>query len=806
MNRRALTSEDRWRGAIAILLMTSLIAPLIIGYDFFFPFVVPRNIFFRVVIEIAAVGLILFALFEKKRIVLRGEWIFWCLAVFLGTVTLSAVFSPARNHSFFGDFERMGGVWAWLHFTLFFLLLRTLRDEDWTRLLSVAVVVSALVSVNAVIERLTAPRAIVAGVQTVAGTASTVGNSGLLAAYLLFGVGICCYLALTQKRFALLYALAGVVDLVALILAQNRSSLIGLVLGAIAGGVLFASLSAASRRRWLVPSIAVAAALILTTLVVAVRRFPGSALLSPVPNVVSRLASTNPAGADGSRTMQWGAAIRGFRDRPLLGYGPENYNLVWSRHFDARIYALDTDIYDHAHNQYLELLATVGIVGTCAFLAIWGAIAYALVVAYRKRNISAGAVSILAGLQVAYATYLTFWFVDLNSTMLWIAVAALAATLANPVTMVRPVGVRQREWRWVPWAGATATAAVLIILVDQGTYRPLRASHALAVLDGSMQPVSSVLPVFDDAMSVRSGPTSHTAFVLAGYLGNLSPSFAGIRFDRDESRATDVAFQKAIEAFREEIHRDTLNDRLYTHLARLLVDASHFYRSDSLRRASITELQRAIELSPHRIQQRTTLAAVYLEEQDTLRAQRVLEDAIHVDPALGEPRFQLARIYLGRNRTDSAAVSMRKSLALGYVGPPEPYLAIGKRLEFAGRAPDAAGLYSDYLEAKYTKAVWEQSGSIDKSIPAADIAVAAHLPLLYARAQESELAIKSAAALALFDPAQSPVVDRFVSDVGGRHRRSWLAKNTLLQCEAQRSRIARDSVAVGACAVFRRKL
>jgi O-antigen ligase len=806
MNRQALSSEDRWRGAIAILLMTSLIAPLLIGYDFFFPFVVPRNIFFRVVIELAATGLILFSLFEKKRIVLRGEWAFWSLVGFVGAATLSAVFSPARNHSFFGDFERMGGVWAWLHFTLFFLLLRTLRDEDWTRLLSAAVVVSALVSVNAVIERLTAPRAVIGGAVGVAATSSTVGNPGLLGAYLLFGVGICCYLALTRKRFASLYALAGALNLIALILAQNRSSLIGLVLGTIVGGVLFASLSRGSRRRWLVPSVAAAAALLLTTLIIGVREFPGSVLFSGLPKVIGRLATTNPAGPDGTRTMQWAAAMRGFLDRPLLGYGPENYNLVWARHFNAQIYAFDTDIYDHAHNQYLELLSTVGIVGTCAFVAIWAAVAYALVVAYRKRNISAGAVSILAGLQLAYATYLTFWFVDLNSTMLWIVVAALAATLANPVTMVRPVGVRQRESRWLPWAGAAATAVLLIILVDRESYRPLRASHALAVLDGSGEAVSAALPAFDDALSVRNGPTSHTAYVLAGYLGSLSPSFADIRFDRDESKATDLAFQKAIEAFREEIHRDTLNDRLYTHFARLLVDASHYYRSDSLRRAAIAELQRAIELSPHRIQQRTTLASVYLEGQDTLRAQRTLEDAIHIDPTLGEPRFELARIYLTRNRTDSAAASMRKSLVLGYVGPPEPYLAIGKRLEFAGHAPEAAGLYSDYLEAKYTKAVWEQSGSIDKSIPAADIAVAAHLPLLYARAQESELAIKSAAALALFDPAQTPVVDRFVSDVGARRRRSWLAKNTLLQCEAQRSRIARDSVAVGACAVFRRKL
>ena len=70
-----------------------------------------------------------------------------------------------------------------------------------------------------------------------------------------------------------------------------------------------------------------------------------------VPAVLQRLALTNPAGADESRTMQWRAAIDGFEDRPLLGYGLENHNLVWSAHLDPGIYRLDTDVFDRTHNQ-----------------------------------------------------------------------------------------------------------------------------------------------------------------------------------------------------------------------------------------------------------------------------------------------------------------------------------------------------------------------------------------------------------------------------------------------------------------------
>jgi len=183
----------------------------------------------------------------------------------------------------------------------------------------------------------------------------------------------------------------------------------------------------------------------------------------------------------------------------------------------------------------------------------------------------------------------------------------------------------------------------------------------------------------------------------------------------------------------------------------------------------------------------------------------VLSDAVKSDPKLGEPRYRLAQAYIGAGKSDSALSMLQKSLRLGYVGAPETYLAMGKRLEFSGRSGTAAALYSDYLEAKYTEAVWDRTETIDRPIPPFDIAVAAHLPLVYMRAKESELAVKSAAALSAFDPSRTPIVERFVSDVGRRRRGNWVAKSSLLPCTSLRNARTGDSTAL-ACGIFRRKL
>jgi O-antigen ligase/tetratricopeptide (TPR) repeat protein len=798
--------ELTWRTAVIALLLASLAVPLIIAPDFFFPYVVPRNLFFRVVVEIGVAALVLALCFGRKTLDLRGEPILWSLVAFLAAASLSALFSPAPTHSFFGDFERMGGVWAWLHLAIFFLLLRTLRDDDWIWVLNAALAVGVLVSLGAIGQQLALLPPTRLGGAVLTASTSALGNGGLLAAYLLMTIAIAAYLASANVRFRLLYLAAGGLELLAMVFAQNRSTVIGLVLGGLVGGVIYATLGTVSRKKWITVSVAGVLTVAIIGITVGVRAFPTSPLARHVPVVLQRVAQTNPAGADESRTMQWRAAVEGFKDRPILGYGLENHNLAWSAHFDPRIYRIDTDVYDRTHNQFLETLATTGLLGAAAFLGIWLAVAWTLVSAYRTGRLSASSVSILAGLQVAYATYLFFWFVDLNSTMLWILIAALIASRGTVGSVVLEATGHDKEWAMSRPALALASIVILIFAVYGEGYVPLRANRALAKLDVEGGPLAESFASLDLLSNSRARQTTHTPMLMAQFIGSLRPRFHEIRANPDERKLLDRAFGESIAAFARQIHRDTLNDRLYTREGALLEEAAKFYEAALYEQQAIDAFHKAIELSPHRIEQRLSLARVYSGNGDYERALVVLSDAIKSDPLLGEPRYRLAEAYIGSGHGDSALAMLQSSLRLGYVGAPEIYLSMGKRLEFSGRNTAAARLYSDYLEAKYTEAVWDRAGAIDGPVPTADIAVAAHLPLLYMRASESELAIKTAAALSAFDPSRDAIVDRFVSDVGSRRRANWVAKSSLLPCSTARNARSRDAVAFGACGVFRRKL
>jgi O-antigen ligase len=801
-----LATTLSWHSAIVALLTLSLLVPVIVIPDLFFPYVVPRNIFFRVVVELGVAVLVLALCFGRRALDLRSEPIFWSLVAFVAAATLSAFFSPARSHSFFGDFERMGGVLAWIHLVLFFLLLRTLRDEDWGWVLNSALVVSLFVSLTAILQHSEFVSTSPLPAMIAAASSSTLGNSGLLAAYLLMNVALAGYLASITVRRRMLYVSGGAVNALALVYTSNRSTIIGLVLGAMVGGVIFATLATTSRKRWIALSLAAGFAGVVAGVSVAIRAFPTSALSRHAPTVLQELALTNPAGSDESRTMQWRAAIDGFKDRPLLGYGLENHNLAWSAHLDPGIYKIETDTFDRTHNQFLEILATTGAIGAIAFLAIWAAIGATLVTAYRAGRLSPSAVAILAGLQVAYATYLFFWFIDLNAAMLWILIAALIASRATVGSVVLENTGRDAERAKARPVLAFASVLVLAVLLYGEAYTPLRANRALAMIDSPRGPAARTLAGFEMVSNTTARQTAHTPIVMGHFIGSLRPRLKEMRTDPDQKQMLDRAFTATFAAFAREIHRDTLNDRLYTHQGAVLLDAAQFYGSPSYRQQAIDAFHKGIELSPHRIQPRLLLASVYTGARDYERAIAVLTDAVNSDPELGEPRYRLAQAYIGAGQGDSALASLKSSLRLGYVGVPETYLSVGKRLEFSGRSAEAARLYADYLETKYTKAVWDRPGTIDTPVPTADIAVAAHLPLLYARAKDSEQAIKTAAALSAFDPSRASIVDRFVSDIGARRRSSWIARNSLLPCATVNAARWRDSVAVGACGVFRRKL
>ena len=187
------------------------------------------------------------------------------------------------------------------------------------------------------------------------------------------------------------------------------------------------------------------------------------------------------------RLMNWEAGLLAAADRPLLGWGPENYLAAYGSRAEGR--GGRNPGRDKAHNMLVEEVATKGLVGLAAYLGLWLLTGVAVVRAARRaalgeRLLIAFAGAALAGWFVQSQTL----FYSATSWMQHVMLLGFAAHLElagrprAPSAWLRevlaPLGTR--AGRVVAVAGVAALCAgsfVSSAAIHEATAALLRAEH-----------------------------------------------------------------------------------------------------------------------------------------------------------------------------------------------------------------------------------------------------------------------------------------------------------------------------------------
>ena len=75
-----------------------------------------------------------------------------------------------------------------------------------------------------------------------------------------------------------------------------------------------------------------------------------------------------------TRLWTWNSAWKGFLEKPLLGWGPENFSAAFDKYFDPRHFTPGKQSetwFDYAHSLIFDYLAETGILGFLSFAAIF---------------------------------------------------------------------------------------------------------------------------------------------------------------------------------------------------------------------------------------------------------------------------------------------------------------------------------------------------------------------------------------------------------------------------------------------------
>src|SRR3989338_655260 len=115
-----------------------------------------------------------------------------------------------------------------------------------------------------------------------------------------------------------------------------------------------------------------------------------------------------------TRFWAWQAGLKGWKESPktiLLGWGPENFNIPFSKYFNPKFYngPGSETLFDRAHNMFVEILVTMGLVGLLAYLSIFVVIFRSLWKLKDKSEYRIPAIGFIA-MTVAYIIHNAFIF------------------------------------------------------------------------------------------------------------------------------------------------------------------------------------------------------------------------------------------------------------------------------------------------------------------------------------------------------------------------------------------------------------
>ncbi len=402
-------------------LYASVFSVAVVLPDTYFPFIGGKYYFFRLTVEAAAALALLWWAFAGGDLYARfrraaRQPLFLAVSIFVLVFILASLFAYDPQAAFWSNYERGEGGFQMLHYYLFFALLFLLLDkrEDWHLLFKLSIAAAGLMILYGLASAALMPKVLGPYYRDSGPIAPTflgrlfypesrfqgaLGNPAYVAPYLIFSTFYILWLWLKEKgeRYKnWIYGGLTVTFLFFFFLTQTRGALMGLAAGVMVYWLYELLFNSKFRR---LSAVVLAAVVLLGGLLFVFRDTP---LVRNSP--IGRISEINlGASSFQTRLWTWNSAWQGFKERPLLGWGPENFSTVFDKYFDTRHYSgpgAET-WFDRAHSLIFDYLAETGILGFLSYVGIF-AVFYWQFFRRRVADLSDWQTGLLVALPAAY--------------------------------------------------------------------------------------------------------------------------------------------------------------------------------------------------------------------------------------------------------------------------------------------------------------------------------------------------------------------------------------------------------------------
>jgi O-antigen ligase/tetratricopeptide (TPR) repeat protein len=627
-------------------LYVALFTPLIYTSFTLFPFIFGKTLFFRAVIEISFAVFLALILFFPKYFP-RRSLVIKAVLVYIAIVFLAMIFSVDVSRSFWSNHERMMGVWTLLHAIAFFVMASSVFEtkKDWINFFGVSVFVSMVVGILGIYQYFF-------GFLHAAPTDrvySTLGNSIYFGGYMLFHslISALCFFESKNKKdaFNLFWLASFILGLVSVYLSGTRGVFLAFCASAVFILVAFALLHSSKK-------IKVICAAILILLGISGGVIWTNKSFFKKSYLISNLLDISVSAMTGqTRLINWQTAFEAWKQRPLLGWGPDNYYIAFNANYPPKI--MEFGAYetwqDHAHNVIFDTLNQSGILGMITYLLIFASAVYLVWKNIKSKKMSETSGVLIIAAIVAYFIQNLFVFDTLTLLMLFYLSLGFIHTMSAEE--------RKNEERKL-LSGLSDTQkysllglifVVCAIFIYATDITQIRGSKmTIDALKGAQYSVVDSLKLFEKTMMLQSPylqETRNEYAKLIGMIGSLS----------DEQKES--LCLKAIEALKINAENHPMDVYQWNYLAQWYMILAQMQEGGSrefyFNEAKVA-IDKALELSPKRQQIYFTLARYWLVRQNYNEAVRVLEESKSFAPGARDVRWFLGICYVYAGNLEKA--------------------------------------------------------------------------------------------------------------------------------------------------------
>jgi len=622
---------------LKFLVYASFIMPLIVmGNTFIFPFVFPKAIFFRILIELMLGVYVLLCILNKdylpRRTPLTLSVLFWLLALFL-----SSIFGTDFLRSFWGNFERMSGWFTLAHFAVYFLIVTSLFKTwaEWKWLLRWSLLCSLIVGLTG-LNFLLSDKSIMK-----IGGGGSLGNQIYLANFVLFFIFIAWYLFRKEEKkvWKILSALYIVVGIYIMMYNGKRGPFVGLLAGVFVAAFLYSLFT--KIKKWRVIGLSVFAFLIIGGgLIFAFRQ---TTFVGNLPAIGPIAKTSLTTGTAETRLIAWGIAWEAFKEKPVFGWGVENFYYAFNKYYNPR--SLEHGYYetwfDRSHNIFLDYLSTTGLIGFLSYLSIFAACIWVIIKRFRQKVIQLDELVFFTIFLVGYAVQNFFVFDHLSSYLVFFVVLSLINFFDEDKKNLLEKVKEKISQKIVPaatnlsWMPIVGVGVITIFLIYSTNVLPARANK---------EDYQSQILMQKD-FGAGFAKMKDTLLINSYHLVDLRNDFARsiISYTQSPQVSQTPVFKEAARFALEELQKTVVVHPLEL---QSLISLSQYYALFGDLNKAEEVLAKAQELSPKRQQVTYLLVRVKVMNKNYQGAIDLLNQTIKDDEKIPDSYWYLALIYI----------------------------------------------------------------------------------------------------------------------------------------------------------------